>query len=228
MTTTSEPTAESLDQTDAGHPAFQGRHDGVKLIPVPRGHPQLEPYFPVTPAKPSFDPIRPANGTPVPDGHGPLVRGVECRKGHLNDPKLLFCIVCGLALVHTTGPKTGIRPPLGVLTGDDGGVYPVEPGGMVIGRNPWRDELVAAGIAVPLQFSDPVVSRVHAYLLPAGWAVTIRDAGSTHGTFLQAPGDAAWTRLEHGLTVPLVPGARLTVGRHQLRFDSPHNPEPAS
>ena len=233
MTTTSDHTSESLEETDVSHLALQGRHDGVKLRAV-AGRRLLEPYSPVTPVTVWFDPAKPAatNGrqshTPMPLGYDPWVSGVVCGNGHFNDPKLPFCTVCGLALIQATGLRTGIRPPLGVLNCDDGGVHPIDYGGMVVGRSPWRDELVGAGIAVPLQFADATVSRVHAYLLPVGWAVTIRDAGSTNGTFLRTPGDTAWARLEPDLAVPLVPGAQIAVGRHQLRFGSHHNQEPTS
>ena len=98
-----------------------------------------------------------------------LVIGVLCKHGHFNDPKVPYCSVCGISMTQLTRvPAPGPRPPLGVLTLDDGTAYPLERG-YVLGRTPARDELVRSGRASPLPLADRTVSRVHARVLPNGW-----------------------------------------------------------
>jgi hypothetical protein len=54
-----------------------------------------------------------------------LIIGVRCTHGHFNDPKVPYCSVCGISMIQLTRvPVPAPRPPLGVLTLDDGSVYP--------------------------------------------------------------------------------------------------------
>ena len=102
-----------------------------------------------------------------------LVIGVRCKHGHFNDPDVPYCSVCGISMIQMTRvPAPGARPPLGVLTLDDGIGYPLERG-YVLGRIPDRDELVLSGRARPLPLADRTVSRVHARVLPTGWDVVL-------------------------------------------------------
>ena len=152
-----------------------------------------------------------------------LVIGVRCAHGHFNDPKVPYCTVCGISMAQLTRvPAPGPRPPLGVLTLDDGTAYPVERG-YVLGRSPDRDDVVRAGRARPLTLPDRTVSRVHARVLPNGWDLILTDAGSKNGTRVCRPGDS-WSAVPPDGGVPLPPGSRLKVGAHVLRYDSYRNP----
>ena len=52
------------------------------------------------------------------------VRGVYCKNEHFNDPRMLFCAVCGINMVQQTPVLVeGPRPPLGVVVVDDGAVF---------------------------------------------------------------------------------------------------------
>jgi hypothetical protein len=100
---------------------------------------------------------------------------------------------------------------IGMLSTPDGAVYPLDRP-YVIGRAPFGDEAVRNATASPIVLqSDPYVSRVHAYITVDGDGVHIRDALTSGGTFIAAPGATAWTQIG---TVPmrLEPGWSMRVG----------------
>ena len=75
------------------------------------------------------------------------VRGVNCARGHFNNPRALYCGNCGLAMVQNSVVIVdGPRPSLGVLLRDDGSAYSLD-GDYVLGRQPELAEDVAAGRA---------------------------------------------------------------------------------
>ena len=82
------------------------------------------------------------------------------------------------------------------LVAEDGSRVPIDRP-YVLGRDPRQDPAVRRGAASPVLIPDPeqTVSRVQAYLDIDGGVLTIRDAGSSNGTDVAAPGDAEWTRL---------------------------------
>jgi hypothetical protein len=153
-----------------------------------------------------------------------LVIGVHCAYGHFNDPTIPYCSVCGISMIQRTRvPVPGPRPPLGVLTLDDGTARPVERG-CVLGRQPDGDQLVRSGRADPLILVDPSVSRVHARMLPHGWNVFLTDAGSTNGTWVYPPDCGRWSAVPPGAALRLAPGSRVAIGAHEIRYDSYRNP----
>jgi hypothetical protein len=46
-----------------------------------------------------------------------------------------------------------------------------------------------------LRDPDNLISRIHAYVWVDQGLVFVRDPGSTHGTFISAPGAPEWTRI---------------------------------
>ena len=80
------------------------------------------------------------------------------------------------------------------LVAEDGSRIPLDRS-YVLGRDPRKDPTVRRGAASPVFIPDPelTVSRVQAYLDITGGVLTVRDAGSSNGTDVAAPGDADWT-----------------------------------
>lgn len=153
-----------------------------------------------------------------------LVRGVYCKNNHFNDPRQLFCGVCGINMVQQTPVLVeGVRPPLGVLVVDDGGVFQID-GRYLIGRDSAADPRVVDGAFRSLQMQGDTsqVSRVHALLEIRGWDVVLIDSGSTNGTFVFEDGGFAERRVQPGGEVVLVPGMQVRFGNRVMQFNTHH------
>lgn len=165
----------------------------------------------------------PAEISPAPaPPRAPIVRGVTCARGHFNNPRALYCGICGLGMVQNSVVIVdGPRPPLGVLLSDDGTAYSLD-GDYVLGRQPELAEDVAAGRARPLKVGDQMgkISRVHARVALRDWEVVVTDLGSRNGTQLFNPGDTGWRTLRGDESVALHPGGRLVVGQSTFEFQS--------
>lgn len=151
------------------------------------------------------------------------VDGVACASGHLNPPDGEHCLTCGSALPPPPRERVrGPRPPLGVLTFDDGGLFTLE-GRYVVGREPEVDPAVAAGRARPILLDDPgrSVSRVHAEIQVIGWDVQLIDRGSTNGTRLRSGPEAAWETVPAGEPRLLLPGVEVAFGERTCRYQPP-------
>ena len=109
--------------------------------------------------------------------------------------------------VQTAAVSTAV----GVLATPDGAVYQLDRS-YVIGRAPLSDDAVRNAKASPIVLQyDPYVSRVHAYITVDRNGVYVRDALTSAGTFIAAPGATEWTQIG---TAPmrLEPGWSLRVG----------------
>lgn len=150
-----------------------------------------------------------------------VVRGVRCARAHLNPPGALTCARCGIRLA--TGGEAlveGVRPPLGVLTLDDGQAVPLARD-VVLGREPTVDALVEAGTAAGVRVDDPgrTVSRAHALVQLVGWDVVLEDRGSANGTFVRVGPSHPWHRLAPGERHGLRPGTTIRLGERELTFE---------
>lgn len=168
----------------------------------------------------------PAGGTPPSAAPASVVkvRGILCPLRHLNDPRGLFCNVCGRNLVHVTHTAVeGPRPSLGVLVLDDATVYSLD-ADYLIGREPEFDDGVVSGQLRPLRLEDDqdVTSRVHAEVRLSAWDVLVEDRGSANGTYVAPPDSDHWQPLAPRTPQALQPGSRVRVGRRVLQFESRH------
>jgi FHA domain len=109
-------------------------------------------------------------------------------------------------------PDTALTPATaGVLSTPDGATYVLDRS-YVIGRAPLTDDAVRNATASPIVVQyDPYISRVHAYITVDRGAVSVRDAATTAGTFIAAPGALEWTQIG---TAPmkLEPGWSMRIG----------------
>ncbi|HEV8065668.1 MAG TPA: FHA domain-containing protein [Acidimicrobiales bacterium] len=154
--------------------------------------------------------------------HGHVVRGITCARGHFNNPRALYCGICGLAMVQNSIVLVdGPRPPLGVLLSDAGMAYTLD-GDYVLGREPELAPDVIAGRARPIRLDDGTsrISRVHARVSLVDWDVVVTDLKSHNGTNLFNPGETNWQRLQAGQAYVLQPGGRLVVGQSTFEFQS--------
>ena len=164
----------------------------------------------------------------VDDGHAhqhdpaiEQVRGVYCKNRHFNDPRQLFCGICGINMVQQTPVLVnGTRPPLGVMVLADGTVFQLD-SDYLLGRDPGSDERVRSGAvrAVPVQDTSNQISRVHARLELRGWDVVLIDNASTNGTFFNPPEDTGWQRLPTGGSHVLAHGTSVRLGDCLLSFN---------
>jgi FHA domain len=93
----------------------------------------------------------------------------------------------------------------------------------VFGRDPDRDDAVARGAATGIVVSDPdnTISRVHTYLWVNPHGVYVRDANSSNGTFIAAPGAPDWDRLgDQPAELPV--GWSMRIGRRIFTHVGPY------
>ncbi|MCX6464488.1 MAG: FHA domain-containing protein, partial [Pseudonocardiales bacterium] len=201
--------------------------------PVRRAPRRAEAILGVAPADPARPPLEAGDpvGTgsrsvrgAVPSGPKPgEARGHLCSRGHLNDPRSHFCVLCGIRMNERTGVLViGSRPPLGLLVFDDGATYTVD-AEYLVGRMPESDERVRSGSlrSIVVEDRSGAVSRVHAEVRVDGWDVVLVDSGSRNGTYIAGPGEPAWTTLPAGQSRRLVPGTRVRLGARTFVFESP-------
>jgi pSer/pThr/pTyr-binding forkhead associated (FHA) protein len=114
----------------------------------------------------------------------------------------------------------GPRPPLGVLVFDNGSTYTLDTD-YLIGRNPAADKRVQAGSlrAIAVDDYSGAVSRVHVEIRLDNWDVTVRDAGSSNGTFVAAPGKD-WVQLTGEQPVRLTPETQVRLGDTVFVFET--------
>ena len=221
--------APAVEAVAAPHrPRRSARIDGHVDAAAPRP-PLDEDGRPGASPGPAAPPGPPRAGAAAPEGvtersRDPLAHGYVCARGHLNDPRSHFCVLCGIRMNERTGVlTTGPRPPLGLLVFDDGTTYTVD-AEYVVGRTPEADGRVRSGELRALMVEDRggTVSRVHAEIRVREWDVMLVDTGSRNGTFVVPPSAVAWERLPERHTHRLEPGTRVRLGHHRtFVFESP-------
>jgi hypothetical protein len=234
----------------AGHDHAGHGHPAVPEVPAPAVPPPAPPVAPPAPPVQLPAPVRsssllappdePVKREPLPvisteqppsalveqapEDTRPKVKGFLCSRGHLNDPRVLFCNLCGIRMAERTGVFIeGVRPPLGLLVFDNGATVSLDMD-YLLGREPETDDRVTAGQLRPLLVVDQTggVSRHHAEIRLEGWDVVLVDIGSANGTLVAPPGAPAWSSLVPHQPVRLVPGIAVRIGSRQFAFESPH------
>jgi serine/threonine protein kinase len=156
----------------------------------------------------------------LPPHHQPvLVIGARSPAGYFNHPDARRCRLAGRSRdpEHPWRAERGIRPPLGVLLGDDGRNHLVHCD-LVVGRQPEEDEEVAEGRAVPIAYeASPTMSRVHLRIEPREWEVLVVDT-SSNGTSVRPAGGGAPRPLEPGRPTPLTHGDEIVFEGRSLRY----------
>lgn len=152
------------------------------------------------------------------------VRGYRCRDGHLNDPRTLFCAICGIRMAESTGVFVeGPRPPLGLLVFDNGASFSLDEN-YLLGREPDVDERVRAGQLRPLVLFDTsgVISRRHAEIRLEDWDVLLVDCGSANGTLVAEREATVWSALVPGQPIRMLPSMQVRIGERSFVFESLH------
>lgn len=156
------------------------------------------------------------------DGSRARVLGYRCRDGHLNDPRVLFCALCGIRMAESTGVfAEGPRPSLGLLIFDNGASFALDED-YLLGREPEVDERVRSGRLRPLVLFDTtgVVSRRHAEIRLKDWDVLLLDSGSANGTLIADRGMQLWSALVPGQPIRMTPGMQVRIGERTFVFES--------
>jgi hypothetical protein len=190
----------------------------ASLLDVPEEDEEREPLPVISSEQP------PAALVQEPEDTRPKVKGFLCSRGHLNDPRVLFCNLCGIRMAEKTGVFIeGVRPPLGLLVFDNGATVSMD-ADYLLGREPETDPRVQSGELRPLLVIDQTggVSRHHAELRLEGWDVLLLDTGSANGTLVAPSGAPQWSSLVPGQPVRLTPGMAVRMGSRQFAFESPH------
>ena len=158
--------------------------------------------------------------TGTPEGYdGTIVKGIECGRGHFNNPIARYCSTCGLSLVHLTHRLVdGIRPSLGFLVFDDGSTFTIDRS-YLIGREPEPDA-DSGFAALAANDAEDTVSRHHAELELDEWNVVLRDLGSTNGTSIWNEDLDSWEPLGEGEDRIITTGSRVSIGRRTFVFES--------
>lgn len=154
----------------------------------------------------------------------PIVDGVCCVRDHFNDPRSLYCTICGISMLQQTARLVRReRPPLGVLVWDDGSTYSLTVD-TVIGRHPFAHDLVTAGAAAAVEVVDGAerLSRAHLAVRLDGWDVMVEDLGSTNGTVVTIDSTDTTERLMPGHPLRLSDGDTVWLGARSFTFQSHH------
>ncbi len=110
-------------------------------------------------------------------------------------------------------PGAGVSNPRLVLP--DGSVLPLT-GGLIVGRDPRRQDGYPASVLASLHDVERSVSKTHAVLGVTEGRVWVIDLNSTNGTFMVAP-DGALTPCLPDVATPVEAGADLRFGEYRVR-----------
>lgn len=147
------------------------------------------------------------------------VEGILCSRGHFNNPRSAYCMVCGMSMLHLTpNPVVRPRPTLGFIVFDDGSSFGLDRS-YVIGREPKTSHDSSAEL-LTVHDNNDTLSRTHAELTLTGWTVQLVDLESTNGTYIWDASSERWNQLTPGHPVELRSGETVALGRRTFVFES--------
>lgn len=162
------------------------------------------------------DDVQVSSEAPTDDGR--QVLGINCSRGHFNNPKAGYCQVCGISMVHLTHRlEPGVRPTLGFVVFADGATYALDRP-YLIGRNP-QPSMDSGMTPLATQDTTQSVSREHARLEFDGWDVVYVDLGSTNGSFFWDVTAGRWNPIAPNTPMALSSGSTVSVGRMTFVFE---------
>ncbi len=180
--------------------------------------------MPDEPPAPDEAPSTPTDDMP-PYAQPVKVLGVLSPRGFFNHPEARFCSRTGVKMgaSETKVLVQGDRPPLGVLTFDDGSTYSMQYT-TVAGRDPRIDDQVASGQASPLTLTDDElkISRRHILLELRDWDVLISDLDTANGTYIREAAGQTPRRLAAGEKVVMSNGAEVFLGDRSFTYHEHH------
>lgn len=151
-----------------------------------------------------------------------MVEGILCTRGHFNNPRSAYCMVCGISMLHLTpNPVTRPRPTLGFIVFDDGSSFGLDRS-YVIGREPTHSDTspdAPPSELLVIHDNNDTLSRTHAELRLTNWRVEVIDLGSTNGTYIWDGENDRWTQLVAGQAVELQSGETVALGRRTFVFE---------
>lgn len=154
-----------------------------------------------------------------------MVLGVLSPDGYFNHPKALYCSRTGVKMgaSATRALTEGARPPLGVLTFENGNTFSVQYD-TVIGREPETDDRVRDETVAALSVSaeNQQVSRRHLFMELVEWDVFLTDLGTANGTRLREDPAAQVRKLIPGERTPLRGGAQVFIGTTSFHYHEHH------
>ncbi len=158
--------------------------------------------------------------SPMPKDPGRVeVEGILCSRGHFNNPRSAYCMVCGMSMLHLTpNPVVRPRPTLGFIVFDDGSSFGLDRS-YVIGREPKVSGDSSAEL-LTVHDNNDTLSRTHAELRLTGWTVQLFDMESTNGTYIWDATNERWNQLTPGHPVELRSGETVALGRRTFVFES--------
>jgi hypothetical protein len=143
-----------------------------------------------------------------------VVEGATCAHGHFSHPGLRYCMTCGVSLVPLADRLgLGQRPPLGILILEDGTTHVLD--------HEIRLTVPEGStnlVAVPVD-EIPAVSAL-AEIHVTGWQPAVSSDASR---IVLALPNGSQQLVTPGESAPLVPGVEFTIGRHQIRYESPYS-----
>ncbi len=168
------------------------------------------------------EPSQPAEPSPIASltQTRPQLRGVRCLAGHLTKPDGSPCMTCGARIDPDIDEEMGDRPPLGMLTFDDGAKLSIERPA-AIGSGVPAGYSVAGEPATIIRLDDGEggIHSVHMEMRLSGWDVEIADMGSESGTYIVSNGERQTrTKLRSGQTAVLEPGMTIEAGRRTFTY----------
>lgn len=186
----------------ASLPSSMGDHDG-STVRVEDFRAAMEQHRAQRTSQPQqFSP-------PMATAPGVTVLSTVCGAGHVNQPAVAECRVCGQP-ISPDSLQQRPRPALAVAAMPNGQRIELDDG-VIFGRRPRARTAGSAAQLIVVESPQEDISRSHLELRIDDWDIVAEDLGSTNGTMLERPGQPP-QRLRPESPVFVQVGDRLDLG----------------